>query len=55
MIPKERKENGFKDDKMVFAGDFFIYRCMPFLGFQALPNPPINLPPAGELVPLLQL
>ena len=30
-------------------------RCMPFLGFQSLPNPPINLPQAGEVIPLIQL
>jgi len=32
-----------------------VFRCMPFLGFQSLPNPPINLPQAGEVIPLIQL
>merc|ERR1712037_641779 len=47
-----------RDDikKLIKSGNMdLVFRCMPFLGFQALPNPPINLPPAGELVPLLQL
>jgi len=47
-----------RDDvkKLIKSGNMdLVFRCMPFLGFQTLPNPPINLPPAGQLVPLLQL
>lgn len=31
------------------------FRCLAFQGFQALPLPPMDLPPAGEIVPLINL
>ena len=55
IIKLENMDITFRYYEFVSIPSNAVSRCLAFQGFQALPLPPMDLPPAGEIVPLINL